>query len=84
MAPQANWETISPRNLTGYNGLGADNGSGTLRTGVTEATPAANHPPLYSPDNPLFWFALILGATAGLFALSVNVKAGPAKAAASI
>jgi len=42
------------------------------------------HPALYSPDNPLFWFGLVLAATVGLVAVSGSVRLGKAKVAASI
>jgi len=47
-------------------------------------TAGAVHPPLYSPDNPLFWFALVLALAGGLIYISTEVKAGPFKAGASI
>ena len=46
--------------------------------------------PPWSPDNPLFWFAVLLGGTAaallysGRVKVGATAKAGPAKADASI
>jgi hypothetical protein len=85
--PSTDWSAeINPTVITGFDGRGADNGSGGVTGGVVPAqgTKAIADAPLWSPDNPLFWFGGLLAITAGLFALSVNVKAGPAKAAASI
>lgn len=86
MTTTANWQTISPANITGFDGMGADNGSGGLQTGLAEAqmTPAASAAPWWSPDSPLFWFGVIAAATVGLFAASISAKAGPAKASVSI
>lgn len=79
------WDTINPANLTGL-GVGELPGSGGLTTGVAQAaaTRPANHPPLWSPDNPLFWVGIIAAATVGLWAMSVNVKAGGAKASLTL
>lgn len=40
--------------------------------------------PLWSPQNPLLWFGVILGATAGLIGLTVSGRAGPVAASASV
>jgi len=40
-------------------------------------------PPPWSPDNPLFWFGLVLGVTFGLVGASTSLKVGPFKAAVS-
>lgn len=45
-------------------------------------SPTDNAPP-WSPDNPLFWFAVVAAATFGLMAVSVHIKVGPFKAGAS-
>jgi hypothetical protein len=43
------------------------------------------HPPVWSPQNPLFWFGGLLLATGfGLFAVGGNVRVGKTKASASI
>lgn len=80
------WAEIGPASVTGFGSAGAAPGTGPLRTGVEQAvaTQESATPPLWSPDNPLFWFAVILAGTAGLFAVSVSVKAGPAKASAAL
>lgn len=46
--------------------------------------PAPAHEALFSPDNPLFWFAGLLAATLGLIALSGSIRVGPASASASL
>lgn len=80
----AAWATISPANLTGFTPAGG--GTGGLDSGVSNAapTPARIAPPPWSPDNALFWVAVFLAGTVGLYALSVNVKSGAAKASLSI
>jgi hypothetical protein len=82
----ANWAGINPGTITGFGGSQVGSGSGGVASGVDAAvaTPAAATPPLYSPQNPLFWFAAFLAAGAGLFHLSTHVKAGPAKGSVSI
>ncbi len=77
------WETINPANVTGL-GSAEPAGTGTLTGGPAPATRAANHPPLWSPDNPLFWVAVVLAGTVGLYALSVSVKAGGTSASVKL
>lgn len=80
------WQGISPGAITGYGGSLPGSGSGGVTQGVegNVGTAGAVHPPLYSPDNPLFWFALVLALAGGLIYISTEVKAGPFKAGASI
>jgi hypothetical protein len=84
MATDASWLGIGPGAITGFGGQGADHGSGGVSSGVSGAaqTAAGAAPPLYSPDNPLFWFGLFLLAAAGLIVVSGSVKAGPFRASA--
>jgi len=79
------WTTINPANVTGL-GQGSTPGTGSLTSGVAQAaaTAPANHPPLWSPDNPMFWVGVLAVGTVGLWAISVNVKAGGAKASLSL
>lgn len=78
------WLELNPANITGAGGSLPDQGSGGLTSGVEAAvgTPQGPTPPIYSPDNPLFWFAIVLLGTAVLIGASVSVKAGPFKASA--
>jgi hypothetical protein len=39
---------------------------------------------LFHPDNPLFWFGVVLAASFGLIGVSGSVKLGRAKASAGI
>lgn len=73
------WQGINPGAITGYGGEAVGNGSGGVTPGVESSvgTHAASTPPLWSPQNPIFWFALFLAAAGGLFHLSTHVKAGP-------
>lgn len=79
------WLELNPANITGAGGSAPDRGSGGLSSGIEASvgTAAGPTPPIYSPDNPLFWFAIVLVGTAVLIGASVSVKAGPFKAKAS-
>lgn len=59
-----------------------------MANGVATATvsPSAGlAAPAWSPDNPLFWFAVLLGGTAAALIYSGRVRvAGTAKASANI
>jgi hypothetical protein len=39
---------------------------------------------ILNPQNPLFWFGMILAATLGFVAISGNIRVGPVKAGAQI
>lgn len=77
------WQTINPENITGAPVAGGGN---TLPSGLANVTqtPARVAPPPWSPDSGLFWVGLFLAGTVGLYAASVTVKTGPAKASVSI
>ena len=62
----------------------ADRGAGGLESGVAAATRTGNDAPLWSPDNPLFWFGGFLLAAFGLVFVSTHIKAGPVRANVSI
>ena len=76
------WQDINPQAITGFAGTGGGSSEPALATGAP--TPGRIAPPVWSPDNPLFWLALVLAATVGLYAVSVTAKAGPAKASVSL
>jgi hypothetical protein len=80
------WDNIGPTAITGYAGSGPDGGSGGLTTGVQASvtTPATVHAPAYSPDNPLFWFAIVLLAAGGFLVVSTHVHLGPVKGSATV
>lgn len=80
------WTSISPAALTGFGGTQVGGGSGGIASGVDAAvtTHEAANPPLWSPQNPLFWVGVLLLAAGGLFHLSTSASAGPAKASVSI
>ncbi len=82
MADADTWAGISPGAVTGFSHGFADHGSGGVTSGVESAvaTQARTTAPLYSPDNPLFWFGAFLVVVTGLVTASMHVKAGPAKA----
>jgi hypothetical protein len=40
--------------------------------------------PVWSPDNPLFWFGVLAAASVGLMGYSTTVRVGPAKAGVEI
>jgi hypothetical protein len=82
MTMTAEWQGLNPGSITGWNGGGPDQGSGGVTPGVgspaaAAATRSSAAAPPWSPDSPLFWVAIVLAATAGLFTISVSAKAGP-------
>jgi hypothetical protein len=80
------WDDISPQTITGYGGSQPGGGSGGVESGVANsvATKAAADAPLYSPQNPLFWFGAFLVGGAIFFHLSTHVKAGKAEASLNL
>ncbi len=48
------------------------------------AGPSVDHLPLFSPDNPLFWFGALLAATLGLIAVSGSIRVGPASVSGQV
>ena len=46
----------------------------------------AEHPPVWSPDNPMFWFGALLAVTTGLMAFSTTfgVRVGKGRARAGL
>lgn len=81
-AQSDSWLGISPGSVTGFGAGQADSGSGGVTSGVegSVVTRTGAGAPLYSPDNPLFWFGAALLLAAGLIHVSTSVKAGPLKA----
>ena len=80
-------QVIGPA-LFGFNSASTGGGSGGLPSGLESAavSPMAGlAAPAYSPDNPLFWFAVLLvgGAALALFSGHVKPHAG-AKAGAAV
>lgn len=43
-----------------------------------------NSLPLWSPENPLFWFGLLLAGSVGLVAVSSSVRVGSARVGGSL
>jgi hypothetical protein len=74
-------DTLNAGAITGAGFSQPDQGSGGIRSGLSSAVGTAGgpNPPLYSPDNPLFWFGGALLAVAGLIGLSGWVDLGPLK-----
>ena len=80
------WAGISPAAITGFGGAEAGRRLRRRHPGrrVRGRHTGAANPPLYSPENPLFWFGVLLAAAGGLFFVSTHVKVGPAKGSVSI
>lgn len=76
------WEDLTSPALIG--GWDVDGGSGGLETGLQAATRTSSMAPLWSPDNPLFWAAVVLVIATGGIYLSSHLKVGPLKASASV
>jgi hypothetical protein len=77
----SDWSELNAGTLTGFGGSQPDQGSGGVRSGLSSATVTAGgpNPPLYSPDNPLFWFGAVLLGVAGFIGVSGWVDLGPLK-----
>lgn len=73
------WSELNPGTLTGAAFARPDQGSGGVRTGLASAAAGGPNPPLYSPDNPLFWFGAVLLAVGGFIGISGWVDLGPLK-----
>jgi hypothetical protein len=86
MANEDTWGTINPGTITGFGGGGVDSGSGGLLSGLSGSvgTRGSIHPPLYSPDNPVFWLAVVLALAGGALAVSTHARLGPFKASAAV
>ena len=82
----ADWgSALTPGLITGFGGAGVDQGSGGLTTGLAAAVNASTGAaPLWSPDNPLFWFGAILLAAVGAITISTSVDLGPLKGKARV
>lgn len=82
----ATWaDALSPGMITGFGAGHADRGSGGMATGVqTAVTAEQGTAPLWSPDNPLFWFAAIALAAVGAITVSTSVNLGPLKGKARV
>jgi hypothetical protein len=79
-------DTLNPGAITGYGGAPTDQGSGGLVSGLASSvvTRSATTPPLYSPDNPVFWVGALLLAAGGFLAISTHARLGPFKASAAV
>jgi hypothetical protein len=69
-------ELTSPANLVGFS-QDAGEGSGQLRTPLFAATRSGEFPPIWSPQNPLFWFVGLLILGTGAVYMATTVKVGP-------
>ena len=85
MSTTSDWSEIGPGSITGFGAL-ADRGSGGMASGVESnvATASSNSAPLWSPDNPLFWFGVGLLAVGGFLGVSEWVNVGPIRERASV
>jgi len=63
----------------------ADSGSGGLEPGIVAATrPPGTNPPLYSPENPLFWLGVLGLLGTGAIFVSAHWKVGSEKGSVSV
>lgn len=78
-------DEVTPGMVTGFGAGMADRGSGGVASGVQSAVTAVQGaPPLYSPDNPLFWFGALLLVGVGAITLSTSVDLGPLRGKARV
>lgn len=86
MAPTDLWDRMTAENLIGYTPVLPDNAHTSTMPGIARSAGPSSHAnePLFSPDNPLFWFGLLLAGTFGLVAISTSVRLGPGRASVSI
>jgi hypothetical protein len=76
-------DQISPGLVTGFGAGQDDRGSGGVASQM-HVTAEQGAPPLWSPDNPLFWFGAILLTAVGAITFSTSVDLGPLKGKASV
>lgn len=82
-APGASdYEGLSTPAIVG--GWDVDRGSGGLEPGISASTPPGTNPPLYSPENPLFWFGALIVLGTGLVYVSTHWRIGKESGSISI
>lgn len=79
-------ESLNAGAMTGFGGVAPDQGSGGVTSSLDAAvsTRGGPTPPLWSPDNPLFWFAALLLGVGGFIGVSGWVDVGPIKGKAKV
>jgi hypothetical protein len=87
MAVEDYFSALNP--MTHFGLIPTASGASAAGAGLPASSPSASAQDSgdkpWSPDSPIFWIAVIMAASfAGIVGASVNVKAGPAKAGASV
>jgi hypothetical protein len=78
-------DELSPGMVTGFGAGQVDRGSGGVASGVQNSVTAAQGAaPLWSPDNPLFWFGGVLLVAVGAITFSTAVDLGPLRGKAKV
>lgn len=86
MATEDFFASLNPLTQLGLN-VSAASGPSAAGAGLPASSGASNDggSKPWHPDSPLFWLAVIAGASlAGIVGASVNLHAGPARAGAAI
>lgn len=81
------WDQVSAKNILGIDGASVPaNAQTDTKPGIARAAGPAptDGAPLWSPDNPLFWFGALAALTFGLVAFSTSVRVGSGRASVSI
>ncbi len=76
------WEGLTSPEILG--GWAVDGGSGGLSPGIVASTSGKKMPPLYSPENPLFWVGVVVLLVTGGLYVSAHWKVGPAKGSVTV
>lgn len=71
------WEDLDPMSLAGLNIGGATQASVPADGGALHMSSVTGQPPIYHPDNPVFWFGVLMAFVTGLVAVHTHVKVGP-------
>ncbi len=80
------WDQMTAENVLGMTRAVPDTARTSTAPGIARSAGPTSHAndPLWSPDNPLFWFGVIAAATFGLVAVSTSVRIGPGRASVKL
>lgn len=82
--PWTSVENMNARDLFGYAGQGPTYGSMSPLAHLNTDDYDTGWRALVNPHNPLFWFGVVLGATALALGAAGSIKLGPAEFSAKV